>query len=266
MKTKTILIFLLFFCSVFVYTDSEEPQNEVEIFDIFSNMNVDMNVENNSFVVTENKVRIRSDASIESEILGVVSKGDIGIFSDKKYNYKETKFSSYNWFKVEINGIDGWIYGEFIQLIDSKMKVEPFALNNSNDIWVITPNGPIYVGMNWTDFINVMGECELDGETEWVKYYKYIEDKMLVERSKFTDRIQYIKVENDVWSLANGYKVGMTTTELIENGAFFEIKDKRINPGHLHAPTYNLYEGPCIIVELDSNETIVAFHISLTGP
>jgi uncharacterized protein YgiM (DUF1202 family) len=78
-------------------------------------------------VVKSNYVRIRSEPSMDSEVIGGFTKGTVVeiLFATTKEETLENVKAS--WYKVNFEGGNGWLFGGFLEIVDSKAKAEAIS-------------------------------------------------------------------------------------------------------------------------------------------
>ena len=79
-------------------------------------------------VVKSNYVRIRSEPSMESEVIGGFTKGTVVeiLFTTTKEEILESVTAS--WYKVNFEGGNGWLFGGFLEIVDSRAKAEVISM------------------------------------------------------------------------------------------------------------------------------------------
>jgi hypothetical protein len=86
-----------------------------------------LSVQSSWGVVTSNYLRLREKAALDSEALTGLTKGsvvEIISATDKKETID--KLTSY-WYRIDIDGIRGWVFGAYIDIFTSKPDAEKRA-------------------------------------------------------------------------------------------------------------------------------------------
>lgn len=221
----------------------------------------------NTFSVNAMNVRLRGMSSINSPIIQVFNKGDIGQYVEKNEVETDPEFRAFNWFNVIIEGKSGWFYGEFIDLKDERLLVKKNRLSNSNEIQIVKNNQTIYLGMKKEDVVAVLGlpEKELVEKDISAICLFYSSGKLYIEIDEFMKCVKYIKIEDPEILLASGIHVGMSIDEIlnVSQSAFFNIRKSSITPKTIFAPNYNSWYAPWLSIDIDESRIITAIYLGL---
>ena len=221
----------------------------------------------NSFIINTMNVRLREQNNIDSLIIQVLNKGDMGKYLEKKGNERNPEFSVFNWFNVTINGKMGWIYGEFLNLNDDKLRIKKNGLTNSNELQVLIDSNTIYVGMKKEDLLMILGtpEKEENLEEQGVTCLYYFSGKLYFEIDDYMKCLKYIKIEEPSIMLASGVHVGTSVDELIQANGIenFRMDTSSITPKIIYAPNYNMWYTPWVSFGIDGSRIINSIYVSL---
>ncbi|HOU83306.1 MAG TPA: SH3 domain-containing protein [Spirochaetota bacterium] len=81
-------------------------------------------------IIKGDNVRIRSDKSLSSKVIGVLKKFDtITIIGDSKKEF-EIDGQSYLWYNISYKGKTGWVYGKFVNILPTEPKETEYYLQS----------------------------------------------------------------------------------------------------------------------------------------
>lgn len=80
-------------------------------------------------IVNDNSVRIREQPNLEGEIKGLLEKGvEVVVFGRSEMRMLLNGYDSY-WLNIETNSIKGWVFGAYINLLNSQYELLPVLSN-----------------------------------------------------------------------------------------------------------------------------------------
>lgn len=108
MKKHIVLILLVLILSVFA-----SSQNSKAIEDKKTKIKIELGVQVG--VITDTRVRLRSEPNLQSETLDHLDTGDRLIILDKSAEQQQIDTMTDYWYKVQAEGYpEGWVYGAFV--------------------------------------------------------------------------------------------------------------------------------------------------------
>lgn len=121
------------------------------LFLLFLILQVQLFAQSNYAVIGASDVKMRSMMSTNAEIVSLLQLGDIAKILDESTDYVSVSgiAKSYKWFKININGKTGWVFGAFVFRAEDKLKN---IFNSDMDEFLV---GKFYNSTNDCNF----GDC-----------------------------------------------------------------------------------------------------------
>jgi len=179
--------------------------------------------------INNNNVRFREEPSLSGKIIKEFNLRDTIKFILKKEISKNDDFV---WVKVNDNGKEGWVYGEYVDWLNGNSVIIPLCFRNINETHVIYNNFVFYVGMEMKKVLQFLNPETIDEDNErGVKTYNFKNGSLLIDMNIYTRRISQIIIYSDGFKLLNGVQVGTDYNKIIERnkGKNLQISGKYLN-------------------------------------
>jgi SH3-like domain-containing protein len=86
-----------------------------------------LTIRSNWGVVKSNYLRMRTEPSKSAAVLDGLTKGTVvEVLSSTEKEETIENETSY-WFRIDMEGLKGWIFGAYLEILDSKSKAEAYA-------------------------------------------------------------------------------------------------------------------------------------------
>jgi hypothetical protein len=79
-------------------------------------------------VVTNSLVRVRQEPQSGSQILSHLGQGTIVEILSQTEEQKQIEDETDFWYEVNYEGLRGWLFGAYLEIFDSRVKAEAFAV------------------------------------------------------------------------------------------------------------------------------------------
>ena len=78
-------------------------------------------------MVANNYLRMRTRPSRDSEVLAGLTKGTILKILSSTDKEETIDTETAYWFRIDMEGLRGWVFGAYIDIVDSKAKADELA-------------------------------------------------------------------------------------------------------------------------------------------
>lgn len=78
-------------------------------------------------VVTSPFLRLRSEPLADASVLAHIRRGSVLEVLSRTDRREELEQSSSYWYQVSYEGVRGWVFGAFLEIVDSKARAESMA-------------------------------------------------------------------------------------------------------------------------------------------
>lgn len=214
--------------------------------------------------VNDNNLRLRANPGLDGKILTLLQKGEI---LEYKYvvPYGDISDGEYQWVHIKTaNGMEGWVFGEFVDVLNRKA----FTFKFIEDAGININGKTILSGMTKDVLIAVLGEPQrISDDKEYYEYsFSYGDDESLVFLvHRYNNRIHHIIVESSDYMLSNGIKIGMNISK-ISNLADVGYTRKNSYLFSLRNITQSESYETSIIIDTNSEGVIQSMQIGLPEP
>jgi hypothetical protein len=78
-------------------------------------------------VVTSPFLRVREEPLAEAQVLAHIRRGAVLEILSRTERKEQIEDATSYWYQVSYEGLRGWVFGAFLEVVDSKLKAESLA-------------------------------------------------------------------------------------------------------------------------------------------
>jgi hypothetical protein len=209
--------------------------------------------------VNETGVRLRETPGLNGKIIRTLIKNE----SLTMITYREFENENYRWINVKTSTDTGWVYGEYVNLIEDTIS---YKFNTINDAKICVENSFIEIGMLKNSLLRLLGNpttisVDKDRNEEWLDFYH--NGRITVMITQDNNRVKQCILYTPEQILINKTRIGLNINELLKYNDGFESYSS--NTHLLFLPNYfkpSVYDAAIMI---DTNKDGVITRIQISG-